>query len=135
MGQPDQRSNNSSGFAAAAMREERRRTRRTKLALRARLQPYNPTTHIPEEIRLTVNVSRGGFYFTTKRPSYAVHLHLYVACPYSGFPMDRDRELARVVRVEPRSNGEWGVAALFVRSTSYHPGPAEYSSVTKEVER
>ena len=128
MGQPDPGRNESKGLAAPVIREERRRTRRTKVSLRARLQPYNQTAHIPEEIRSTANVSRDGLYFTTKRPSYSVHLHLYVACPYSGSLSDREREVARVVRVEPQPDGQWGVAVLFVRSTSYHRSPT-YSGI------
>jgi hypothetical protein len=131
MGQPDPEQNESTGLAAPLIREERRRARRTKVALRARLQPYNQGAHIPEEIRPTENVSRDGLYFTTKRPSYAVHLHLYVACPYSGSQSDREREVARVVRVEPQPDGQWGVAVLFVRSICFHRSTASTSETNE----
>ena len=131
MVQPDPGQSDSTGLAAPLIREERRRARRTKLALRARLQPYNHSAHIPEEIRPTVNVSRDGLYFTTKRSSYTVHLHLYVACPYLESQPDREREVARVVRVESQPDGQWGVAVLFVRSICFHRSTA-FTSETNE---
>jgi hypothetical protein len=134
MGQLDPAQNESRRLAAPLIREERRRARRTRVTLRARLQPYNQSAHIPEEIRPTVNVSRDGLYFTTSRSSYDVHLHLYVACPYSGSLSDREREVARVVRVEPQPDGQWGVAVLFVRSSCFHRSPT-VTSETKEVQR
>jgi hypothetical protein len=123
--------------AAPAIREERRRARRSKVTLRAHLQPYNQTAHIPEEIRPTVNVSRDGLYFTTNRETYDVHLHLYVACPYSGPPSDREREVGRVVRVDSLPDGQWGVAVLFVRSMCFHRSPVsttETRSQTREAQ-
>jgi hypothetical protein len=134
MDQPDPAQNEARRLAAPMIREERRRARRTRVALRACLQPYNQSAHIPEEIRPTVNVSRDGLYFTTNRSSYDVHLHLYVACPYSGSSADREREVARVVRVEPQPDGQWGVAVLFVRSSCFHRSPA-FTSEPKEVQR
>lgn len=124
MGRLEPRLSESRVLATASIREERRRARRLKVTLRAHLQPYNQRAHIPEEIRATVNVSRDGLYFTTNRPTYDVHQHLYIACPYSGSLSEREREVARVVRVDPRSDGQWGVAVLFVRSTCYHRSPA-----------
>jgi hypothetical protein len=121
--------------AAPAIREERRRARRSKVTLRAHLQPYNPTAHIPEEIRPTLNVSRDGLYFTTNRSTYDVHLHLYVACPYSGPQSHREREVGRVVRVDSLPDGQWGVAVLFVRSMCFHRSPvstAQTRSQTRE---
>jgi len=124
--------NESRVLATPWIRGERRRARRSKVTLRAHLQSYNQSAHIPEEVRPTVNVSRDGLYFTTNRSTYDVHVHLYVACPNSGSSSEREREVARVVRVDPRPDGQWGVAVLFVRSTCYHRSPAAATETREE---
>lgn len=119
----DQDSNlrTSDGPPAHASRAERRRSRRAKAMFRARLRPYNnDTSELHEEIRPTTNVSRDGIYFTTERSAYSEHMHLYVACPFTDCHAERDEELARVIRVEPKTDGKWGVALLFLRGAAFH---------------
>jgi replicative superfamily II helicase len=119
----DQDSNlrTSNGPPAHASRGERRRSRRAKVMFRARLRPYNDnTSELHEEIRPTANVSRHGIYFTTERSAYSEHMHLYVACPFTDCHAERDEELARVIRVEPITDGKWGVALLFLRGAAFH---------------
>lgn len=119
----DQDSNlrTSNGPPAHASRGERRRSRRAKVMFRARLRPYNDnTSELHEEIRPTANVSRHGIYFTTERSAYSEHMHLYVACPFTDCHAERDEEPARVIRVEPITDGKWGVALLFLRGAAFH---------------
>jgi len=125
--------NESRVVATPWIREERRRARRSKVTLRAHLRSYNQSARIPEEVRPTVNVSRDGLYFTTNRSTYDVHLHLSIACPNSGSSSEREREVVRVVRVDPRPDGQWGVAVLFVRSMCYHRSPAS-TTETREAQ-
>jgi len=110
----------SSDLQASALRVERRRARRAKVALRARLRPYNDASQLQPEIRPTANVSRNGIYFTTELPAYSEYVHLYVACPFSESHSERDEELARVIRVDRRLDGQWGVALLFLRGQAFH---------------
>lgn len=116
----DSKLRTSNGPPAHASRGERRRTRRAKVAFRTRLRPYNNTSELHEEIRPTANVSRDGIYFMTERSAYSEHMHLYVACPFADCHAERDEDLARVVRVEPKTDGMWGVALLFLRGAAFH---------------
>lgn len=113
--------------AVAAAREERRRTRRVRIRLAARLKPYYQCSHLPPEVRPTIDISRDGIYFTTPRDTYNIGMHLMVTCPHTeactGAGADAG-DLARVVRVEMRDGKEWGVALHFVRSIGYHRNSA-----------
>jgi hypothetical protein len=124
-GQTGQMGTNDLGIVA---REERRRTRRVRLELAARLKPYYQSQHLPPEIRPTTNISRDGIYFTTRRDTYGVGMHLLVSCPHTKAEGASTGDLARVVRVEARGEA-WGVALKFVRSNCYHRNSAGPSSI------
>jgi len=105
---------------------DRRRSRRVKVSVAVRVQPYYQTTGASEELLSTTNLSRDGFYFVSRRPNYHQDMNLYVACPAGHSQTAADAECARVVRVDSLSEGSWGVAVAFVRRTiSYHNGFSE----------
>jgi hypothetical protein len=116
----DPRQQGSTNLLAPAVCSERRRARRANVAFRARLRPYNDSNELREEIRPTTNASRHGIYFTTELPTYSEHMHLYVACPFSECNTQRDEEPARVIRVDRRPDGHWGIALLFLRGAAFH---------------
>ena len=81
---------------------------RAKMAQRTRVRPYN--SHLPEEICLTQNVSRRGFYFQSLLGHYFAGMYVYVTRNFhEEDPMSRE-EAGDVVRVERLASGKWGVA-------------------------
>src|SRR5215469_4034917 len=102
---------------------DRRRSRRVRLSVPARVRPYHQTPDASEEMLSAMNLSRDGFCFISRRPTYHEDMHLYAACPAGHSQTGADAECARVVRVDALSQDSWGVAVTFVRSTiSYHSG-------------
>ena len=95
----------------------RRRSRRITLSLPVPLSPTVPRGEFFEEITKTINVSREGFYFVTRRDHYQEGMHLFVTLPYH-CPRDRsDREhLAQVVRIELLDDGQHRVAVQLLSS-------------------
>lgn len=106
--------------SAVPVFQERRRKRRTKMKLTARIRPYSFCQGLLEEVRATADFSRAGLSFVTRQRSYREGMHVYVACPYSQYHADKEGDLARVVRVEERNEGQWEVAIEFVKSSEYN---------------
>ena len=94
-----------------------RRSRRIALRQPVRLSPTVSRGELFEEITNTVNVSREGFYFLTKREHYEEGMRLLVTLPYH-LPRERgDREyLAQVARVELLDDGQRGVGIQILSS-------------------
>jgi len=91
---------------------ERRQCRRSKLGLPLRARPSDPEKddHF-EDVRLTLNASRKGFYFATWSQSYYQGMRLFVTFPYSSSVGLADSEyIGQVVRVGRLSDGRLGVA-------------------------
>ncbi len=91
---------------------ERRQWRRSKLGLPLRARPSDPEKddHF-EDVRLTLNASRNGFYFATWSQSYYQGMRLFVTFPYSSSVGLADSEyIGQVVRVGRLSDGRLGVA-------------------------
>jgi hypothetical protein len=103
-----------------AVPEDRRRARRAKVALPARVCPYNADSSCFEQIHTTANISRDGIYFTDAHGTYGVGMHLLVTCPCSRSLLDGEGELARVLRVDSRADGSSRVAVIYVRSIGYY---------------
>lgn len=102
---------------------DRRRSRRVKVSVTARVRPYYRSSHVSEELLTATNLSRDGFYFISRHPSYRRDMNLYVACPAGHSQTGADAEGARVVRVDSLGQDKWGVAVTFLRSASlYHGG-------------
>jgi hypothetical protein len=92
---------------------------RAKLSQPMRVRPHDP--RCPEEICITLNVSRTGFYFETSLGHYFSGMDVYVTRNFHlGDPMNRE-ELGDVVRVERLETRKWGVA-IRVLISSIRPG-------------
>jgi hypothetical protein len=94
---------------------ERRGRPRAKLRQPIRIRSENALVNGFEEITTTVNMSRDGVYFTTRRDSYFPRLHVLAVCPYNpATPVGpADERRAEVVRVDSLPGGLRGVALSF----------------------
>jgi hypothetical protein len=81
---------------------------RAKLAQPVRVRPYD--SHYPEEMCVTQNVSRKGFYFETALGHYFPGMYVYVTRNFHPEDLMGREETADVVRVEKLKSGKWGVA-------------------------
>jgi hypothetical protein len=92
--------------------DAKRRPSRAKLSQPMRVRPYH--SQLPEEICVTQNVSRRGFYFETSLGHYFAGMYMHVTRNFhSGDPMSRE-EAGDVVRVERLETRKWGVAIRFL---------------------
>jgi hypothetical protein len=84
------------------------RTPRAKLSQPMRVRPYD--SHLPEEICVTKNVSRKGFYFETSLAHYFPGMYAHVTRNFHKSDCLSLEEAAHVVRVERLKTGMAGVA-------------------------
>ena len=95
--------------------ETGQRPPRARLSQPIRIRPYD--SHLPEEICVTQNVSRRGFYFQSSLGQYVAGMYVYVTRNfYAGDPASRE-EAGHVVRVEKLEAGKWGVAIRILPDT------------------
>jgi PilZ domain len=90
---------------------EKRLSHRAKISKMIRVRPSDPDDEHFEELPVTVNVSRGGFYFHTNRRDYRIGMRLFITYPFTfvNDPM-KTEYLAEVVRTEHLVNNRIGVA-------------------------
>ena len=90
---------------------ELRRARRAKIAKQLRVRPSEPRDDHFEDLSASVNASKHGIYFTTRRSNYYKGMRVFVTFPYTSAhdPMSCEY-LAEVVRIEGLQNGKFGVA-------------------------
>ena len=116
--------------------EALRRPPRVKLSQPMRVRPYD--SHLPEEICITQNVSRKGFYFETSLGHYRPGMYVRVTRNFhAGDPVSREDE-GDVVRVEKLKTGKWGVAIRIQpgadRPQTSQAAPAKTAKTPKTVE-
>jgi hypothetical protein len=106
---------------------ELRRSRRAKIARPVRVRPSEPRDEHFEDLPISVNASKEGIYFTTRRESYYPGMRVFVTFPYSSAhdPMNCEY-VAEVVRVEKLPNGKSGVA-VHLKMTVNYTGPTAKS--------
>lgn len=92
---------------------------RAKMAQPVRVRPFD--SHYPEEMCVTQNVSRRGFYFETLLGHYFTGMYVYVTRNFHPGDFMSREETADVVRVEKLKSGKWGVA---MRVLAASPPPA-----------
>jgi PilZ domain len=100
----------------------KRRSRRAKIARPLRIRPSEPKDEHFEDLPVSINASREGVYFTTRRETYYVGMRVFVTFPYTSAhdPMNCEY-VAQVVRVEKHSNGKFGIALNLLMTVNYSP--------------
>lgn len=111
--------------------EKQRRSRRAKIARPLRVRPSEPRDDHFEDHPISVNASKEGIYFTTRRESYYPGMRVFVTFPYSSphDPMNCEY-VAEVVRVEKLPNNKSGVA-VHLKMTVNYSAAAPPGSVTR----
>jgi hypothetical protein len=99
---------------------EQRRSRRAKIARPVRVRPSEPRDEHFEDIPTSVNASKEGIYFTSRRQAYYPGMRVFVTFPFSSphDPMNCEY-VAEVVRVEKLPNGKSGVAVHLKMTMNY----------------
>src|ERR1700681_4982721 len=90
---------------------DKRRTRRAKIAKPLRVRPSEPRDEHFEDIPISINASKEGIFFTTRRSVYYKGMRVFVTFPFTSAhdPMSSEY-LAEVARVENLPHGRFGVA-------------------------
>jgi len=103
---------------------EQRRSRRAKIAKPLRVRPSEPREDHFEDLPISVNASREGIYFTTRRNSYYKGMRVFVTFPFTlaHDPLNCEY-VAQVVRVEELSKVKFGVAVHLELTMNYSAGP------------
>jgi hypothetical protein len=99
---------------------EHRRSHRAKISRPLRVRPSEPRDDHFEDRPISVNASKEGIYFTTRRENYYPGMRVFVTFPYTSphDPMNSEY-VAQVVRVEKLPNGKFGVAVHLFLTMNY----------------
>lgn len=90
---------------------EQRRNRRAKITKPLRVRPSEPRDEHFEDLPVSVNASRDGIFFQTRRNSYYKGMRVFVTFPFGGASDSMNCEyIGEVVRIEALPNGKIGVA-------------------------
>src|ERR1700690_3381642 len=102
---------------------ENRRNRRAKIVKPLRVRPSEPRDEHFEDLPVSVNASKDGIYFHSRRPNYYKGIRVFVTFPFSSVhdPMNCEY-VAEVVRVETLANGRFGVALHLMMTMNYSSG-------------
>ena len=124
----DSGSNSGSGPAVEIPYSELRRARRAKLARPMRVRPSEPRDDHFEDLPTSVNASKHGIYFLSRRSNYYKGMRVFVTFPYTSAhdPMTSEY-LAEVVRIDTLPKDKFGIAVdlkmTVNMSSSFRPGP------------
>jgi hypothetical protein len=110
---------------------EQRRSRRAKIAKPLRVRPSEPREEHFEDLPVSINASKEGIYFHTRRNNYYKGMRVFVTFPFTSQhdPMNCEY-VAEVVRVENLAKGRFGVALHLMMTVNYSAG-APPSSVSR----
>lgn len=99
---------------------EKRRSRRAKIAKPLRVRPSEPRDEHFEDLPVSINASKEGIYFHTRRSNYYKGMRVFVTFPFSSHhdPMNCEY-VGEVVRVETLPNGKFGVALHLLITVNY----------------
>jgi hypothetical protein len=102
---------------------EQRRSRRAKIAKPLRVRPSDPRDEHFEDVPISVNASKEGIYFQTRRTNYYKGMRLFVTFPFSSphDPMNCEY-VGEVVRVENLPHNRFGVAVYLKMTMNYSAG-------------
>jgi hypothetical protein len=100
---------------------EKRRSRRAKIARSLRVRPSDPRDEHFEDLAVSINASKEGVLFATRRTNYYLGMRVFVTFPY-GSPHDpmNCEYLAQVVRVDRLPNNKFGVAVNLLMTVNYN---------------
>jgi hypothetical protein len=109
---------------------QKRCSRRAKIAKPLRVRPSEPRDEHFEDLPVSINASKEGIYFHTRRINYYKGMRVFVTFPFSSAhdPMNCEY-VAEVVRVEELANGRLGVA-LHLKMTMNYSASAPPRSMT-----
>jgi hypothetical protein len=90
---------------------QKRRSRRVKMSRPVRVRPSEPRDDHFEDVITSINVSKEGIYFHSRRLGYYKGMRVFVTFPFSSAhdPMNCEY-VAEVVRVEDLPNKKFGIA-------------------------
>ncbi|MFZ0882570.1 MAG: response regulator [Candidatus Acidiferrales bacterium] len=116
---------------------DRRRKRRAMISAPIRIRLLNNETNSADEIATTVDVSRTGILFHSRRNTYTRGMEVAVVFPYSQSPAATHIEqTGRVVRINDLDDGTHDVAIALSAATSEDspvvPAPASSAPATKK---
>jgi hypothetical protein len=99
---------------------EARKSRRAKIVKPVRVRPSEPRDEHFEDLPTSVNASREGVYFISRRNNYYKGMRVFVTFPFSSAhdPMNCEY-VAEVVRVEELPKGKTGVAVHLKMTMNY----------------
>jgi hypothetical protein len=100
---------------------EKRRSRRAKMARTLRVRPSEPKDDHFEDLPVSINASKEGILFKTRRTIYYPGMRVFVTFPYSSphDPMNCEY-VAQVVRVDKLPNERFGVAVKLLVTVNYN---------------
>jgi hypothetical protein len=103
---------------------DKRRSRRAKIAKPLRVRPSEPRDEHFEDLPVSVNASKEGIFFQTRRSTYYKGMRVFVTFPFTSAhdPMNCEY-VAEVVRVENLPNNRFGVALHLLMTVNYSGGP------------
>jgi PilZ domain len=109
---------------------DKRRHRRAKIAKPLKVRPSDPRDEHFEDLPISINASKEGIYFHTRRSNYYKGMRLFITFPFASphDPMNCEY-VAEVVRVETLANGRFGVA-VHLKLTMNYGGVGAPGSIT-----
>ncbi len=110
----------------------KRSSRRAKIAKPLRVRPSEPRDEHFEDLPTSVNASKDGIYFTTRKPNYYKGMRVFVTFPFSSAhdPMNCEY-VAEVVRLETLPHSKFGVALHFLMTVNFNSGSNSGSAYSK----
>lgn len=107
---------------------QKRQSRRAKIAKPLRVRPSDPKDEHFEDLPVSVNASKEGIFFLTRRESYYKGMRVFVTFPFTSAhdPMNCEY-VGEIVRVEKQVSGKIGVAVHLLMTMNYSAGGRGYS--------
>ena len=111
---------------------QKRRSRRAKIAKPLRVRPSEPRDEHFDDLPTSVNASKDGIFFITRKSNYYKGMRVFVTFPFSSAhdPMNCEY-VAEVVRVETLPNSKFGVALHFLMTVNFNSGSNAGSGYSK----
>jgi hypothetical protein len=107
----------------------KRRNRRAKIVKPLRVRPSEPRDEHFDDMPVSVNASKDGIYFVSRKTNYYKGMRVFVTFPFSSGhdPMNCEY-VAEVVRVEALPNTKFGVALHLLMTMNINTGATNTGS-------